>query len=71
MPKQKVRSHIETNISIQVLKEKRDKAQADFEKLREEFVTKEAEYSKYSKDTQNELVRLQGEYRLLSSLIGS
>lgn len=71
MGKRTVKPHIENMLSKAVLEGKRQAAQEAFDKLAAELTQKEGEFNAYRVNASQELNRLQGEYRLLTSMIGA
>jgi len=65
----KKKPHIESILSKDVLEKKRGSAQELFDKLVNELSNKEADFNAYKTSVQQELQKLQGEYRLLTDLI--
>lgn len=67
----RAKATIDILITKAVLEAKRKTSQEEFDKLIQEFGKKEAEFKEYTSNTQQELNRLQGEYRLLTSMIST
>lgn len=71
MGKRTVKPAVEALLSKAVLEAKRKAASEQFDKLVAELTEKEGEFNAYKLNVSQELNRLQGEYRLLTSMIES
>jgi hypothetical protein len=69
MGKRTVKPQVENLLSKAILEAKRQAAQEAFDKLATELTQKESEFNAYRVGVSQELNRLQGEYRLLTSMI--
>jgi len=69
MAKKTMKAHIENVLSREVLKDKLEAAQKAFDVLATELTQKEREFNEYKTVCQQELQKLQGEYRVIKSLL--